>query len=209
MKKKNNFSKAVEELMHGQIFSEAEAKRESESTDSEGDSFAYDPPVPVRTEIQTLPESPSEFFINPSRTAFPREEARITKDMTIHGSIATDSDVRIAGSVFGDVDAKGDIHISGCVEGRISGQTVTLDSATTKGDIHSADSVKIGRESKQTGDVEAASVEVDGIVIGNIHSHGSVILRPKASVEGNIHAHSLTMSEGAELKGIVEVRKSL
>jgi cytoskeletal protein CcmA (bactofilin family) len=45
-------------------------------------------------------------------------------------------------------------------------------------------------------------------VVGNLESAGKIILNQHSSIEGNVAGIELSMSEGAELKGSVSVRKS-
>lgn len=234
MKKQGNFSKAIDELMQGHVFSATSMNNAEPAAGSRKPSGAQSQPGFAAPDSSTTleetkelsissqtppaaqsalvkspqPEAMSTYVVEPSRTNFHGEEARITKDMTIRGSIVTGSDVRIVGSVYGDVEAKGDVYISGIVEGRITAQSIVLDSASIKGDIHSGTSVIIGKNTRQSGDIEADHVEIDGMLNGNVSAHGHVILKSCAIVEGNIKASTLAMAEGAEVKGSLDIAKS-
>jgi cytoskeletal protein CcmA (bactofilin family) len=232
-KKPSNFSRAVEELMQGHVFSATTVEEKPEVTRepvreavkaepvkeepvvqdtvqkvSISEVSTMSPASQVATPTRAGNDIVSDYVIGPPRQIFSKEEARITKDMTIKGSIITGSDVKIAGCVYGDVEAKGDVFISGTIEGQVIGQSVTLDSATIKGDIHSSTTVMVGKNTQQTGDIEADHVEVDGMISGNVSARGTILLRANAIVEGNIRAAALSMSEGAELKGSLDISKT-
>ena len=58
------------------------------------------------------------------------------------------------------------------------------------------------------GKIKADRVEIDGRVTGNLESATKLVLKSQALIEGNIKAKELTIQEGAELKGNVNVHKA-
>jgi len=52
-----------------------------------------------------------------------------------------------------------------------------------------------------------ATFFVNGKVVGNLEAAAKVVLNPRASIDGNISAAGLSMMDGAELKGSVNVHK--
>lgn len=55
-----------------------------------------------------------------------REEAVIPSDMVINGNITTKSNMRILGSVVGDVNCDGNIWLMGSIEGKVNAGNLTI-----------------------------------------------------------------------------------
>lgn len=89
----------------------------------------------------------------------------------------------------GDLSAEEDLVILGSVEGSIK---------------HTAQ-LTIGEQGKIKADIEAASIRVDGKVVGNLSASSSVNIRPKANVVGNVNAPSVSLAEGARFKGRIDM----
>lgn len=74
-----------------------------------------------------------------------------------------------------------------------------------KGEIQADDLVIIGEHATVTADLNVQELIVSGIVRGNITSVRRVSLAPSAHIEGDIQTPSLTIKEGAQVKGRVDV----
>jgi len=90
------------------------------------------------------------------------------------------NDTRIAG----EVSVKGTIRVDGTVEGDVR-----------------ADWVIVGETGKILGNTRTRGMVVGGSVEGNIDAAGTVELREKATLVGEIHAPKLVISEGAVFDG--------
>jgi len=213
MKARGNFSKAMEELMNGKFGDSPEntaAMGQSPSAiaaagiEGTTDGNRFDGDVGERVA--------SDYAGGVHEThAVPRasgETGRITQDMVISGAVTAVSDLRISGKSVGDVKTDGILMVDGRIEGKVNAGTVTLEGAAIVGDIVSAAGVTIGPGSSVEGDVHGNRVEVDAAITGNIHCSGTVVLHENAAVQGSIEAVSLSMAEGAEWKGDVEITKS-
>ena len=182
MKKHGNFSRAVEELMGGK---EADAEE-------------------VEADASTVAEQPATFE---RRFDEPKLEAVITADMVIKGTVSSSSNISIAGTIVGDVGSEGDVVIRGRVEGNVTVHSIVVQSGTVVGDIVSEGVAVITEGSTVNGNVKAERIEVNGKVVGNLEAAAKVVLNPRASIDGNISAAGLSMMDGAELKGSVNVHK--
>ena len=104
----------------------------------------------------------------------------------------------VAGSTFsvlgadtaikGNIQASADLHIDGKVEG----------------DIACAAFVQ-GESSEITGNVQAESARLSGIVRGSITARDLVILKT-ARIHGDVHYDSLTIEQGAQVDGRLSPR---
>ena len=188
MKKQGNFSKAIDELMGGK-FSEPEGEKvESEAGQPE-------------TEAAQVAQSAVR------RIDGKVEEAIITRDMVIKGTITSSANIVISGSVQGDVVSEGDVVVEGKVEGNLKVHSLSVQEGAITGDIDASGNVIVAENSSVDGDLKAERIEVNGKIIGNLQSATKIILNPHSAIEGNVTAATLSMLEGAELNGSMNVKK--
>jgi cytoskeletal protein CcmA (bactofilin family) len=102
---------------------------------------------------------------------------------------------------------KGPTHIAAGskVVGEITGDTEVLVDGQLEGRIRLDSSVTIGRDGKVKGEVEAVAVRIEGTVHGNVHGHERVEVLATGSLEGDISAARVVISEGAFFKGGVDM----
>lgn len=91
----------------------------------------------------------------------------------------------------GELSADEDIMLQGRVEGSIS---------------HTA-SVRIGKEGSVRGNVTAKFITVEGRIEGDLHGNGSVIVKETADIEGNIYSPTVSLLEGSNFNGTIEMKK--
>jgi len=89
----------------------------------------------------------------------------------------------------GEFHTKGSMHVSGEVEGKIQAD----------GDIFLAETASI------KGDIEGARISVSGKVVGNVHAHAGIEIAKMGQVEGDINTPRLTIEDGANYKGKVNI----
>lgn len=92
--------------------------------------------------------------------------------------------------INGDLEGEEDLRIDGEVNG-----TVRL----------KKNAVIIGRDGKIQADVYAKSVEVEGVVEGDLFGAEKVSIRQSATVQGNITAPRVSLEDGARFKGSIEM----
>jgi cytoskeletal protein CcmA (bactofilin family) len=102
---------------------------------------------------------------------------------------------RIGGSlkIQGDVYGEEDLFIEGRIEGKIT---------VKKG------SVTIGEKGRVHADVEATSIQVAGEVRGDLVGREQVVLLETGRVQGNIKAGSVTLQNGAQFKGSIDMESA-
>jgi len=205
MKKQGNFSRAIEELMNGKLAgSDTDNGQVGAATAEIGQAEALeaDELAPPRPDF-TASSMNAVHRIDP-RAA----EAVITEDMIIKGTINSSANISIAGTILGDVSSEGDVLVRGKIEGNVTAHSLSIQAGTICGDIISSGTVVIAENSSVDGNVKAERIEINGKVVGNLESATKIILNQRSVIEGNIAAMELSMSEGAELKGNVNVRKN-
>jgi cytoskeletal protein CcmA (bactofilin family) len=203
MKKQGNFSKAIEELLSGKIGdegSQAVDQIDAESVGIEEESAPREGMVQRGNSIS---------FTSKPQAKSLSGGAVITADMVIKGSVSSTATIRIDGTILGDVSSEGDLLLHGKVEGNIKVHSLTVDGGTVTGDVESEGSILVTENSSVSGNIRGGHIEINGKIVGNIDSSGKLILNPKAVIEGDISSLGLSMSEGAELKGKVNVHGSV
>ncbi|MCX7026612.1 MAG: polymer-forming cytoskeletal protein [Spirochaetes bacterium] len=202
MKKEGNFSKAFDELLSGTLRS----GERSEAAEATLGSLVTSPGATGEDGPGKAADSlPGGKPFSPKPACL--DQAVITQDMVIKGSVTSTSNILMEGSILGDVTCEGDISVKGKIEGKVHVRSLSLQGGTVQGDVESTGTVLIGEESKVNGNIKGGHIDINGSVVGDIASTERVTLNPKAVVEGNITATGLSMFDGAELKGSVDVHK--
>ncbi|HWQ78494.1 MAG TPA: polymer-forming cytoskeletal protein [Anaerovoracaceae bacterium] len=218
MANKNNFSKAVLDLMglpgndngngarsqdaetetaFDQIRKseaaaswEAEAERESEA-EAERRKFLYNTKTMAAANIAPIQEDTPTTVI--SRT------------MVIVGEINSTGDIDIYGDVKGTVKTDGDVKATGKVVGDLAGNSFTLNGCTVQGNITAQGSVTIGLNTVVVGDIIADSIKLNGKVKGNLAIAKMSEFLENALLVGDVHSQTISMNQGAKLHGNVSV----
>lgn len=92
--------------------------------------------------------------------------------------------------IKGEVSCEGDLYIDGQVEGRVDPKGNRL---------------TIGPDGRLKANVTARAVVVQGKLEGNIQASERVDIRESAFVVGDITTQSISIEEGAHIKGSIEV----
>lgn len=180
----NNFKKAWNELM--------------------GYTEKEEPKTAVKEE-----QEPIEILIpKPVDLPVAREEAVIPSDMVINGNITTQSNMRIMGSIMGDVSCDGSIWLMGNIQGKVEAGNLTIQRGGLTGDADIRESVVIEHDAVLRGNLTAQNFNSNGCSEGEIRADNLVELRESAYVHGNITASALTVSTGAKIKGLVDVSEN-
>ena len=90
----------------------------------------------------------------------------------------------------GELSADEDLVIEGTIEGTIA---------------HHKKNLTVGKQGKVTADIHASAVIIDGELNGDIHSDGLVSLARTARVNGNIYCVRVTMEDGAQFTGKIDM----
>ncbi|UCF39131.1 MAG: polymer-forming cytoskeletal protein [Acidobacteriota bacterium] len=92
--------------------------------------------------------------------------------------------------VKGDVTGEEDLTIQGQVEGKV---------------ILKKNGVTIGKNGRVKADVYGKTISVEGSVQGNLHAEERIIVRQTGNVRGNLHAPRVTLEDGAQFKGSIDM----
>ena len=209
MKMQGNFLKAVDELMNGKFTG---IKTDHKEFSDPGEPQTDIEPGQAASADYNLSEKAQPDFMSSSSASVRRIDGRnveaiITEDMVVKGNINSTTNISISGTILGDVCSEGDVIVKGKVEGNITVHSLTVEGGNISGDIVSSGVVTVADGSSIDGNIKAERIEVNGRIIGNLDSATKIILHPKSVVEGNITALELSMTEGAELKGAMNVHK--
>jgi len=96
-------------------------------------------------------------------------------------------------SIKGEVSGEEDLHIQGKVEG-----TINLN----------GNQVSVGDSGKVRADIRAKEVRIDGEVTGDISANEMVVISKSGTVRGNIVAPRVTLEDGANFKGSIDMDPS-
>lgn len=215
MATKNNFSKAVLDLMglpgnenHSAgnaqnavketvfdqkdmtIAREPEAERETES-EGELQKFLYN--VKTAAAVNTEPVHEE----NPATV--------ISRSMVIVGEITSGSDIEVYGDVKGSIKVDGDVKATGKIIGDVAGNSITLSGSTIQGNITAQGNVTIGFDTVVIGDITAENIKLNGKVKGNLKISKISEFQENALLAGDVYSQTISMSQGAKLHGNVSV----
>ena len=130
------------------------------------------------------------------------ETAVITAGMRVKGDILSNGSADIFGEVYGNVQVKGKLNVTGKIVGNSKGEEIMADAARINGDVISDGAVRIGVGSVVVGNVEATDAIIAGAVKGTIDVRGPVVIDAAAVVLGNIRAKSIQINNGARIEGM-------
>lgn len=192
MAKKNdsNFKKAMNELL-GAPVKEEPAKTVVKE--------------PVKQEVKKI--APEQNPVFKPVVSKPQEEAVIPAGMVITGNITTQSNMRIEGSIVGDIVCEGDIMLVGNIEGNVSVDNLVIQNGSMKGDVNAKGDVTLEAESSLKGNMTAGNVYSNANSQGQIVASGTVELKNRAFVHGDITAATFSVNSGAKIKGTVTINE--
>lgn len=93
-------------------------------------------------------------------------------------------------SIKGDVTGEEDLLIQGRVEGKI--------------DLKQH-GVTVGRDGRVKADIFGRSLIIEGEVDGNLHGDEQIVVRQSGRVHGNISAPRVTLEDGCQFKGSIDM----
>ncbi len=90
----------------------------------------------------------------------------------------------------GELSADEDLYIEGRIEGTIAHHKMNL---------------TVGKQGRVKADIDATSVIIEGQLVGDIRSDGTVTLVKGADVKGNIFCARIVMEDGARFEGKIDM----
>jgi cytoskeletal protein CcmA (bactofilin family) len=92
--------------------------------------------------------------------------------------------------IKGDLSGEEDLIIEGRVEGKI---------------LLEKNTVTIGKNGRIKADIQGSSIHVDGKVRGNLYGDKEIVIRASGNVEGNLVAPRVTLENGSQFKGSIDM----
>ncbi len=91
------------------------------------------------------------------------------------------------------------------IEGEVTTDEDVVVQGTIRGKLHAKDGVTVDAGAVVEADVQAGPIRVSGQVTGNLTSTDRVDLMNGARVVGNVKATRITIADGAQFKGNVDM----
>ena len=129
----------------------------------------------------------------------------IGPDTKVIGNISTYGHITVLGEVKDDIDAKGNVIITGKIEGNVKCHNFCAQTGSMETDVTASGVVSVNSGVTLKGTVSCGDITIAGTVIGDITSSGKVGLTSSSVVKGNIKASSMGMEIGAKLEGSVSI----
>lgn len=122
-----------------------------------------------------------------------RSGSEDTRDSMATTSSHRDEDLSVIGKtlfVKGQVEAAEDMLVEGRIEGAIK---------------HTANRLIVGTSGVVNADIDAKNLIIEGKVEGNIVGSESVVIQESADVRGNIYTARISIADGAQFSGTVDM----
>ncbi len=129
----------------------------------------------------------------------------ISRSMVIVGEINSSGDIDVYGDVKGSIKTDGDVKATGKIIGDLAGNSFTLNGCTIQGNVTAQGNVIIGLNTVVVGDIVADSIKINGKVKGNLTIAKMSEFQENALLAGDVCSQTISMSQGAKLHGNVSV----
>jgi cytoskeletal protein CcmA (bactofilin family) len=91
------------------------------------------------------------------------------------------------------------------IDGTVSGSEPVLIEGTVRGKINLSGDLRIGTKGRVEATVHAKNVTIEGKLTGDVSADDKVELVASATVDGNIKAPKIVVTEGAKFRGSVDM----
>jgi len=196
--KKNNFRTAFDEIVKGKLNTSSNNQERERLSEDAVHLTPVELVVPmVNKELDNLKKD-----YKPNQSS---ENTIISEGTIIEGSIMTKANLIVQGDVNGDVESEKDIEIIGHIMGNVKGNNTIFLKGSINGNVSGPKMFTMTKESKVAGDINCQELECDGSITGNVNSSNSVYLGANSMIKGNVTAKSISVKEGAQIKGSLEI----
>lgn len=202
-KNQSNFKKAMNELLGGEVQNAPVSVKQDKQVKPVKPEAVAEKKIMEPKMINPDAEKASEAIV-PEKVVV-RDEAVIPADMVISGNISTKSNMKVMGSIVGDIECEGSILLLGSVRGNVKTANLTIQNGSLEGDAAVKENICIEMKSRIVGNVMAQNVYSDACIEGQIQAPGIVALKENALVHGDIIAGEISIVTGARVKGMVTI----
>ena len=131
------------------------------------------------------------------------ETTVISRNTRISGDISSFANVTVEGSVQGDIKLTKNISVSGKVVGNIECNNAVMAGAQMQGSISSKGQVQMDHDSVLLGNIDTQYLDLNGRIKGNVDVGGKAEFKNDAVIVGDITASTISVIDGAVIKGFV------
>lgn len=198
-------AKKVENLSTSKTDSKPDAVKEAIKFEKNLDILNFEPKNSESEKKidSTKPLTTTTFASEPIKTI---ETTTITKGTKIEGSITSESNVHIHGTISGNVSCSASVVVAGKVIGDIDCDNFDGDHADIEGNIKSKNRLSVRNNTSVVGDISAGKIEVSGKIKGNIISADDVTIMSDGLVIGDITSKAISIEKGAGIQGAINIQ---
>ncbi len=131
------------------------------------------------------------------------ETTVISRNTKINGDISSFANVNVEGSVQGDIKLTKNISLSGKVVGNIECNNAVMAGAQMQGSISSKGQVQMDHDSVLLGNIDTQYLDLNGRIKGSVDVGGKAEFKNDAVIVGDITASTISVIDGAVIKGFV------
>lgn len=138
-------------------------------------------------------------------TAYHTGTTVVSENTSLTGEINSENNVKMLGTMKGNITTSGDVKICGKMIGDIKGANVELISCSVQGNITATASVKMTGNSVLIGDIQAENLTINGRMKGNATLRNLFKGEQNALVIGNVIAAVSSVEKGAKIQGSIQI----
>lgn len=156
----------------------------------------------------TKKQAPAQPTLEPTTPVFstPQTEVTtITKGTVITGDLNAECNVKMMGTLNGNLKTEHEAIIHGKIVGNLTSKTALLNTCAIKGNLQVDESLNVADQSAIIGEVKCKSLIMGGKLKGNIICEEFVQLLSSAIVIGDITAGGIAMDKGAHVAGKIDI----
>ncbi|MDR0310471.1 MAG: polymer-forming cytoskeletal protein [Acidobacteriota bacterium] len=127
----------------------------------------------------------------------------ISRNTIIDGNIRSLANMSIEGHIRGDVETTKNLDMNGKIVGNVTCNNALMNRSQIQGNIRIKGNISMKRDTLLIGDIMSTHAEVNGKIKGNVDVAGRAELKGDAVVFGDISASTITVEDGAIIRGHV------
>ena len=137
----------------------------------------------------------------------PAEEATIiSADTVITGTITSDCNLVVHGTVKGDISTTANMQIFGNVDGNVTASSLLVDGGKiTATKVLIDEQITVINDAEITADVKGNNISLNATIYGNIVADSNLDIHGASLIEGNVETNGISVALGAKIKGNVNI----